>query len=197
MISKHTVANQLRSDIDQLIRHISCQSSCCSTRVSTADDMNQPVTIDKNISDLVPTNPLFQIDSELNRKIKDGSLADQGIQIMLRDLLLWSLITDRIDMAKVFLLHIKPRICAALLCVAVLRNYVYDTKTIENRHMYEQKAEEFEIYAADCVDQCFKKNERRACELLIREIPLFGNISCMQVSTSYHFYRSNKIIFTT
>jgi hypothetical protein len=100
---------------------------------------------------------------------------------MLRDLLYWSIFTDRIDMAKILLLHLRIRICAALSCAAILRNRASVATISDQGDFYRQQAIDFEMYATDCINVCYLTNERKACELLIREQLLFGKITCMQV----------------
>ncbi|CAF2404336.1 unnamed protein product [Rotaria sp. Silwood2] len=100
---------------------------------------------------------------------------------MLRDLLFWAAFTDHIGMAKVLILHIRCRIGAALCCTAILKNRASKTTASDKRHLYRQQAEDFEIYATDCINACYLKSERKACELMIRQVPLFGNMTCMQV----------------
>ncbi|CAF3417935.1 unnamed protein product [Rotaria sp. Silwood1] len=100
---------------------------------------------------------------------------------MLRDLLFWAAFNGRIGMAKVLILHIRPRICAALCCTAILNNHASNTTASDKYHLYRQQADDFEIYATDCINACYSKSERKACELMIRQVPLFGNMTCMQV----------------
>jgi hypothetical protein len=90
-------------------------------------------------------------------------------------------------MAKVLILHIRPRICAALVCAAILKNRASRTPASDKRHMHKQQADDFEVYATHCIDACYSKSEHKACELMIREVPLFGNITCMQVK-GFLFY---------
>jgi hypothetical protein len=85
---------------------------------------------------------------------------------MLRDLFLWSVFMDMPEMAKVLLIHVRSRICAALIASAIFR----------------LQALEFETYAAMSLDECYEYNDELTCELLLRQIPLFGNITCMQVN---------------
>ncbi|CAF3831441.1 unnamed protein product [Rotaria sordida] len=54
-------------------------------------------------------------------------------------------------------------------------------------------ADEFELYAVNCIDSCYKHNERKACELILRQIPLFGNMTCAQVAVSA---KSKKFLLT-
>lgn len=100
----------------------------------------------------------------------------------LRDLFLWAVFLDMPEMAKVLLLHIQPRICAALIASAIYKNYAYRSTTVHLKEKYKLQSLEFETYAARCIDKCYGYNEALACELLLREIPLFGRVTCMQVA---------------
>ena len=128
----------------------------------------------------VPTMPL--IAGPQHGTVCDGSLSKILVQKMLRDLLYWSIFTDRIDMAKVILLHLRTRICGALSCAAILRNRSSIATVRDQREFYKQQAKDFVKYATDCINACYLINERKACELLICEQLLFGKITCMQVS---------------
>ncbi|CAF5169180.1 unnamed protein product, partial [Rotaria sp. Silwood1] len=48
-------------------------------------------------------------------------------------------------------------------------------------------------YAAMIIDKCYEFSEECACELLLRQIPLFGNVTCMQVAISSE---SKKLVKT-
>ncbi|CAF0876559.1 unnamed protein product [Didymodactylos carnosus] len=101
-------------------------------------------------------------------------------QHMLRDLFLWSVLTNRTEMSKVFLLHIESRISAALVATAILKNLSHKTLKVDEKHEYKRQSIDFELYATKCIDECYKHSEEKACELIIREVPLFGDVTCMQ-----------------
>ena len=101
---------------------------------------------------------------------------------VLRDLFLWAILMDMPEMAKVFLFHLRSRICGALVASAIFKKYSSESSTVDLKDKYNLQSLEFEIYAAKSIDKCYEYNESRACELLLRQIPLFGNITCMQVS---------------
>ncbi|CAF1480220.1 unnamed protein product, partial [Rotaria sordida] len=112
---------------------------------------------------------------------------------MLRDLFLWSIFMDMPEMAKVLLLHVQSRICVALIASAIFKQYSKLSQTIDLKGKYLTQSFEFETYAAMFIDKCYKYNEKRACELLLRQIPLFGNITCMQIAISSE---SDKLVKT-
>ncbi|CAF4377045.1 unnamed protein product [Rotaria sp. Silwood2] len=103
---------------------------------------------------------------------------------MLRDLFLWSVFMDMPEMAKVLLLHVQSRICAALIATTIFKKYSNSSDTVDLKSKFLTQSLEFETYAAILIDKCYEHNEKRACELLLRQIPLFGNVTCMQVAIS-------------
>ena len=100
---------------------------------------------------------------------------------LLRDLFLWSVFMDMPEMAKKILVHVPSRICAALIASAIFKRYAKRSTTVYLQEKFQNQALEFETYAAMFIDKCYEYNERLACELLLRQIPLFGDITCMQV----------------
>jgi transient receptor potential cation channel subfamily M protein 2 len=131
----------------------------------------------------------------MTEQINDGRLAEEGKQAMLRDLLYWAVFTDQIDMVRVLILHIRPRICAALTCSAILKQRARKATTTDKRHFYKEQALDLETYATDCINACYLKSERKACEIMIREVPLFGKITCMQVNMFISLYSSSVRVF--
>ncbi|CAF2031429.1 unnamed protein product [Rotaria magnacalcarata] len=103
---------------------------------------------------------------------------------ILRDLFLWSIFMDMPEMFKVLLFHLRSRICAALIASAIYKNYSKLSPTVDMRDKFQTQSLDFEIYASMFIDKCYEYNEKRACELLLRQIPLFGNVTCMQLAIS-------------
>ncbi|CAF0954182.1 unnamed protein product [Adineta steineri] len=101
-----------------------------------------------------------------------------------RDLFLWAVFMDMPEMAKILLIHQQSRICAALIASAIFKRYSKLSLTVDLKEKFKNQADDFGKYAADFINDCYKYNERSACELLLRQIPLFGNITCMQIAIS-------------
>lgn len=112
---------------------------------------------------------------------------------LLRDLFFWAVFLDMPEMAKVLLMHVRPRICAALIASAIYKKYSKESPTVDLKDKYKLQSLEFETYAAMCIDKCYEYNESRACELLLREISLFGRVTCMQVAIASE---SRKLVET-
>ena len=100
---------------------------------------------------------------------------------IMRDLFLWSILTNRVDMAKVFLFYMKYRICPALIAAKVLKQYHHRAAHGELRDGYEQSAKYFEQYAINCLDKCDDHDAGKACEIVLQENQLYGFVTCLQV----------------
>ncbi|UJR07511.1 hypothetical protein I4U23_011800 [Adineta vaga] len=118
--------------------------------------------------------------TQLSKEYQSRYTKDQ----LIRDLFFLSIFMDMTEMAKTLLIHIPSRISAALIASAIFKSYAKSSTTVYLKHKFEDQALEFETYAALFINKCYEYNERIACELLLREIPLFGDVSCMQVAIS-------------
>ncbi|CAF1528136.1 unnamed protein product [Rotaria sp. Silwood1] len=98
-------------------------------------------------------------------------------QEMLRELFLWSVYVGYADIAFVLLLQLESRISAALIAAGMAQHLSLFASTLDIRHTYNEQAKNYEVYATDCINACYKHNERLACQLLLRENPLFGNVT--------------------
>lgn len=101
---------------------------------------------------------------------------------MLRDIFLWSVYAGYVDIAFVLLLQLKSRIGAALVAASIAERLSSGASNLDTQNTYNEHRIVYEEYATACIKACYKHNERLACQLLLREIPIFGNITCMQVS---------------
>jgi hypothetical protein len=116
--------------------------------------------------------------SNQNNNIKPLYSKDE----VLRDLFLWSIFMDMPEMSKIILVHLQNRICAALIASTIFKRYAKVSTIVDHKEKYRNQAIDFETYAAMAIDECYEYNERYACELLLREVPVFGNVTCMQVT---------------
>ncbi|CAF3973574.1 unnamed protein product, partial [Rotaria sordida] len=107
----------------------------------------------------------------------------QGIQdYIMRDLFLWSILMNHIDMAKVLLSYVKYRICAALIATKILKEYYSKATHGELKDSYMKNANYFQQYAIDCITQCEKNDPDQACQIVLQRIELYGNVTCLQVA---------------
>ena len=147
------------------------------------DDMDEMYSRSKN-----DTSVIGHI-ININKKRKKISLPkDSIIEKTFRDLFIWAILMNYIDMAKMLLAHINHRICAALIARKILKSLrdkyaVYSDKKTECTKAMDY----FENYAIDCVTLCYKHNQDRACELVLRQCEIFGNTTCISVSKKIYF----------
>ncbi|CAF1230726.1 unnamed protein product [Rotaria sordida] len=75
---------------------------------------------------------------------------------------------------------------AALIAAGMAQHLSLSASTLDVRHTYTEQAKKYEVYATDCINACYQHDERLACQLLLRENPLFGNVTCMQLAVDYY-----------
>jgi hypothetical protein len=100
---------------------------------------------------------------------------------IMRDLFIWAVLMNYTHMAKVFLLHMKYRICPALIASKILRQYHHEAPYGELKDNYKKKAKYFEDYAITCLDICDDHDVNKSCEIILQQNKLYGYISCFQV----------------
>lgn len=103
---------------------------------------------------------------------------------ILRDLFLWSIVMNYMDVAKVLLAHMKDRICATLIAMKILsymRDNSADAVHGDKKTDLAYWINYFEQYAIDCIDLCFKSDQNIARILTIQRVEMFGDVTCLQV----------------
>ncbi|CAF1523557.1 unnamed protein product, partial [Didymodactylos carnosus] len=119
------------------------------------------------------------------RKIeKTRTHNDIKLEYVYRDLFLWSILTHRIEMAKLFLKHMRTRICASLIAAKIIKAIARREYDRAIRNEYEQEANYFVSFAIECLTCCYNNDKEYACELVIREVDMFGGVTCLQVAAA-------------
>ena len=116
-------------------------------------------------------------DAELPGKPHQVSASDR----IMRDLFLWSILMNYVDIGKVFLANMKYRICPALLATKILKKYHKNAPYGDSKESYMKNADYFEQYAIECITRCESHDSNRACEIVVQQIELYGNVTCLQV----------------
>lgn len=105
--------------------------------------------------------------------------------VLIRDLFLWAIVMNHMEMAKVFISHMKDRICAALIATEML-SHLRDTSSDavhgDKKTELTRWITYFEQYAIHCLDLCFKNDPDMARLLTIQRVELFGDVTCLQVA---------------
>ena len=126
---------------------------------------------------------LASSDDEIESELLEPEEAEKEIrECVYRDLFLWSILTNRIEMSKVILSHMRTRICAALIASKIFKSYLDYAYDNESKDLLREQAEQFESYANESLKRCYNYDEEKACEIAIRRIEVFGAVSCLQVA---------------
>ncbi|CAF4043372.1 unnamed protein product, partial [Adineta steineri] len=99
-----------------------------------------------------------------------------------RDLFLWCVLTHRLDMAKLFLVQMKTRICSALIASKILKSLLKYAPDHDLQDKLNLEAEDFEMYAIECVRCSYFYDREQACELIMRRVNLYGEVTCLQMA---------------
>ncbi|CAF1301627.1 unnamed protein product [Rotaria sordida] len=158
---------------ESVLKHLADDPKLYPSLFEQALKENRPVFVDyflrRNHSPLQTTEFLKHSES-LRMTISNGNESDSDHKI------------SYVDIAFVLLLQLESRMGAALIAAGMAQHLSLSASTLDVRHTYTEQAEKYEAYATDCINACYKHNERLACQLLLRENPLFGNVTCMQIA---------------
>jgi hypothetical protein len=124
---------------------------------------------------------VIDMDPCINSETQPGNV-QFGEQEMLRALFLWSVYAGYKDIAFIILLQMDSRLTAVLIATGIARYLSLCATKLDIRNKFDQQATDYADCATKWIDICYKQNERLACQLLLRANPLFGNVTCMQVS---------------
>lgn len=121
-------------------------------------------------------------EDDIDSEIPDPEESRKEVEeFVYRDLFIWCILTNRIEMSKIILSHMKTRICALLIASKVFKSYLSFVADNESKDVLRCYADQFEEYANESLKCCYNYDEERACEIAIRRINIFGGVSCLQV----------------
>lgn len=103
-------------------------------------------------------------------------------EFVYRDLFLWSILTNRVEMSKVFLVELRTRIGSALIGSKIFKSFVDFAADNESKEIFNAKSVQFEEIAEDFLKSCYNADEEKSCEIVIRRLNLYGDLSCLQVA---------------
>ncbi|UJR26318.1 hypothetical protein I4U23_007656 [Adineta vaga] len=137
----------------------------------------------------IPNNkyPNENGDSERKNLFKEENKIDHKERIrdyIMRDLFLWAILMNHIELAKVFLAHMKYRICPALIATKILKQYYLKATYGDLKTSYETSAHYFEQYAINCLDKCDKYDRVKACEIVLQQNEVYGYVTCLQIAAT-------------
>ncbi len=169
--------DRIVKDLKPIIRFLSEYCYCCKKNPQKSPENNESGLIVKFISK-------YRTDQIPVELASYACLKKFGNEEMFRDVFLWSVISGYSEMSFIFLLQIRSRIIASLIGAGITSRLV-STKDgyLDQWHKFHKQSENYEKFARECIDACYERNQQKACQLILREIPLFGNATCMQVSS--------------
>ena len=126
-------------------------------------------------------------DNEKNGKsaLKNNNEFITETDIIMRDLFLWAILMNYIDMAKNLLAHMKYRICSALIATKILKAYHHHASHGKLKEKYIEGAKYFEQYAIECITLCEKSDPEDACKMVLQRNELYGYVTCLQVKSLF------------
>ncbi len=127
------------------------------------------------------SNRVDNQDAESHDQLIDEENKEKAHDYIMRDLFLWAVLMNHTDMAKVFLSHMRYRICAALIATKILKEYHNVATHGELKDNYRKNADYFQDYAIACVGQCEKNDTEQSCQIVLQRMELYGNVTCLQV----------------
>jgi len=122
------------------------------------------------------------------RSLSDDERKQIANDYIMRDLFLWSILMNQINMAKVFLSHMKYRICPALIATKILQQYHHKATYGKLKDEYSKSMTYFQQYAITCLEKCNDHDADKACEIVLERNELYGYVTCLQVYLKFSFY---------
>lgn len=99
-----------------------------------------------------------------------------------RDLFLWCILTRQLNLGKVFLSQMKTRLCSALVASKILRSFIKYAPDERSQDQLSSEADDFENIAIECIRCSYIYDHGQACELIVRPIDMYGEITCLQMA---------------
>ncbi|CAF3936181.1 unnamed protein product, partial [Adineta steineri] len=76
----------------------------------------------------------------------------------------------------------KTRICSALIASKILKSLIKYAPDHDLRDKLNLEAEDFEMYAIECIRCSYLYDREQACELIMRRVNLYGGVTCLQMA---------------
>ncbi|CAF0727908.1 unnamed protein product [Adineta steineri] len=134
----------------------------------------------KRTSKVDPMNPDVECGCELN--VRSSQTTRKNVESIYRDIFLWCIVTYRLAMAKIILGQMKSRICSALIASKILKSLTQYAPDHGSKEILRSEADVFETYAIEFVRCSYMYNKQQTCELIIRQVDLYGNVTCLQMA---------------
>uniref|UniRef100_A0A4W5LTR4 Transient receptor potential cation channel, subfamily M, member 4a n=1 Tax=Hucho hucho TaxID=62062 RepID=A0A4W5LTR4_9TELE len=111
-------------------------------------------------------------------------------------LFIWAVLQNRSEMAIYFWEMAGESVLSALAGCKILRELSKLESETETKLSMKELAQKFENLALDVFSECYQSSERRSFTLLIRQSPVWGKATCLQMATSAdarHFFSHDGV----
>ncbi|XP_066433176.1 transient receptor potential cation channel subfamily M member 2 [Eleutherodactylus coqui] len=99
-----------------------------------------------------------------------------------RDLLIWTIVQNRKELAEIIWVQCQDCIAAALACSKILKELSKEEGDTDTSEDMMTLAEEYEQKAIGVFSESYRKDEERALKLLIRVSEAWGQTTCLQLA---------------
>uniref|UniRef100_A0A3P8XKB6 Transient receptor potential cation channel, subfamily M, member 4a n=1 Tax=Esox lucius TaxID=8010 RepID=A0A3P8XKB6_ESOLU len=99
-------------------------------------------------------------------------------------LFIWAVLQNRSEMAVYFWEMAGESVLGALAACKILRELSKLESETETKLSMKELAQKFENLAHDVFSECYQGNESWACTLLIKQSPMWGEATCLQMATA-------------
>ena len=128
-------------------------------------------------------SPLYQQESKVNSsQVTPLKNRKKDVECIYRDIFLWCVLTYRLATAKIILGRMKTRICSALIASSILNSLADYAPDHDSKEKLYAEANVFGTYAIEFLRCSYSYKKQLACELLIREVKLYGDVTCLQMA---------------
>uniref|UniRef100_A0A8C4FHA6 Transient receptor potential cation channel subfamily M member 2 n=1 Tax=Catagonus wagneri TaxID=51154 RepID=A0A8C4FHA6_9CETA len=99
-----------------------------------------------------------------------------------RDLLIWAIVQNRRELAEIIWAQSQDCIAAALACSKILKGLSREEEDTDSLEEMLALADEYEQRAIGVFTECYRKDEERAQQLLVRVSEAWGKTTCLQLA---------------
>uniref|UniRef100_A0A3P8XFZ6 Transient receptor potential cation channel, subfamily M, member 4a n=1 Tax=Esox lucius TaxID=8010 RepID=A0A3P8XFZ6_ESOLU len=124
------------------------------------------------------------------------SYRKQHCQYPWASLFIWAVLQNRSEMAVYFWEMAGESVLGALAACKILRELSKLESETETKLSMKELAQKFENLAHDVFSECYQSNESRSFTLLIRQSPMWGEATCLQMATAAdarHFFSHDGV----
>ncbi|KAL0993681.1 hypothetical protein UPYG_G00111550 [Umbra pygmaea] len=138
----------------------------------------KPLKLDQNTS---TWRAMKDVNKLLQKKRPYGS---DSCEFPWASLFIWAVLQNRSEMAIYFWEMAGESVLSALGACKILRELSKMESETETQLSMKELAQKFENLAHDVFSECYQSNESRAFTLLIRQSPVWGEATCLQMATA-------------